>query len=279
MLIDFIYYSNFDFVIIIASTCCHIWSGEVAILIRAHSTLSMDSAEESEYSSDSQSERDVEEEEEEEEEEDENEEEDVPSTAEKDGQGGGEGRKRKRKAVGHRRKLRTKYESVKDFNPEARSAQTEEIERIRRLELQRSLQIGASSAVARGNVTGRDEERGVREGGGMGEDELPVVLDLAEEEEEESVEAIVISSDSEGEAVGERGRRGEGVGRREVKPEPGSSVRLGRYDGGGVLEDGRVVVNVGHREEEEDLLLAPQIARIIKPHQVRIISNSRRFWG
>jgi hypothetical protein len=33
-------------------------------------------------------------------------------------------------------------------------------------------------------------------------------------------------------------------------------------------EQGQVLVNVGHPAEEPDIFLAPQIARIIKPHQV-----------
>ncbi|XP_066996034.2 uncharacterized protein [Anabrus simplex] len=33
-------------------------------------------------------------------------------------------------------------------------------------------------------------------------------------------------------------------------------------------EHGRVLVNVGHPPEEEDIFLAPQIARVIKPHQI-----------
>ncbi|XP_018335887.1 uncharacterized protein LOC108744551 isoform X2 [Agrilus planipennis] len=33
-------------------------------------------------------------------------------------------------------------------------------------------------------------------------------------------------------------------------------------------EQGRVVVNIGHPEGEQDIYLAPQIARIIKPHQI-----------
>ena len=32
--------------------------------------------------------------------------------------------------------------------------------------------------------------------------------------------------------------------------------------------DGRVLVNVGHTENDPDIFLAPQIQRIIKPHQV-----------
>lgn len=33
-------------------------------------------------------------------------------------------------------------------------------------------------------------------------------------------------------------------------------------------ESGRVLINVGHPENEPDVFLAPQIARIIKPHQI-----------
>lgn len=33
-------------------------------------------------------------------------------------------------------------------------------------------------------------------------------------------------------------------------------------------DQGRVVINVGHAENEQDIFLAPQIARIIKPHQI-----------
>ena len=40
-------------------------------------------------------------------------------------------------------------------------------------------------------------------------------------------------------------------------------------------EQGRVVINIGHPENEEDIFLAPQIGRIIKPHQV--FSNISNF--
>lgn len=32
--------------------------------------------------------------------------------------------------------------------------------------------------------------------------------------------------------------------------------------------EGRVVVNIAHPDNEPDIFLAPQIARIIKPHQI-----------
>lgn len=50
-------------------------------------------------------------------------------------------------------------------------------------------------------------------------------------------------------------------------------------------EQGRVVINIGHPEGEDDIFLAPQIARIIKPHQIggvrflfdNIIESVERF--
>lgn len=201
------------------------------------------------------------------EEEDDDSEEEAPSGT-KGAERGGEKqrRKRKRKMAGHRRDLRSKYDSVKDFNPEARSAQTEEVERIRRLELQRSLQ--AASPSVPGIVTGNDTDPTALLGRG------PVFRNLAEEEPRESVEAIVISSDSEEEDERERlrGEEGRGVsggrvgeGTREVKREEG---RGGRYDIVGEERGEQVVINMGHPPDEEDVSLAPQIERIIKPHQV-----------
>ncbi|CAH0749771.1 unnamed protein product [Diatraea saccharalis] len=50
-------------------------------------------------------------------------------------------------------------------------------------------------------------------------------------------------------------------------------------------EQGRVLINIGHPENEEDIFVAPQIARIIKPHQIggvrflfdNIIESVERF--
>ena len=42
----------------------------------------------------------------------------------------------------------------------------------------------------------------------------------------------------------------------------------GRYDVVGEGGGEKVVVNLGHGEDEEDVVLPPQVARIIKPHQV-----------
>ena len=80
-----------------------------------------------------------------EEEEEEGEEECDESESEEEQRGGeevspGNGQKKKKrkrkstKQLGHRRNIKSKYESIEDFNPEALMAQTEELERIKRLE-------------------------------------------------------------------------------------------------------------------------------------------------
>lgn len=42
-------------------------------------------------------------------------------------------------------------------------------------------------------------------------------------------------------------------------------------------EQGRVLINIGHAENEEDIFLAPQIARVIKPHQVCVYCQLQKF--
>ena len=190
-----------------------------------------------------------------------------PKGAERGDQGR---RKRKRKLAGRRREIRTKYESVKDFNPEARSAQTEEIERIRRLELQRTLQAANPSAARVAGATDDAAEGSALLG------RSPVFRNLAEDEKRERVEAIVISSDSEDEEDVQRAVGGGVVVNRTKMTEGGREEggeeerRGGRYDVVGEGEGEQVIVNLGHLPEEEDVELPPQIARIIKPHQVGV---------
>lgn len=40
---------------------------------------------------------------------------------------------------------------------------------------------------------------------------------------------------------------------------------------------GRVLVNLNHPPEEENVFLAPQLARAVKPHQVQPMSTPLRF--
>ena len=191
------------------------------------------------------------------------------------------GRKRKRKtSTHHRRKLRSKYESVDDFNPEARTAQSEELERIRRLKLQQTLIGEADFEEAEEGEEGRAEDerrkseelRAVRGESSTSSSAEVVVVDLTEmvEEEQKSsdVEAIVIDSGSESE---------DDHASKSGNSQPGSTRSSGRmeidklnrkYDWAEPCLDGRVLVNVGHGSGEDDVFLAPQVARVAKPHQV-----------
>lgn len=176
-------------------------------------------------------------------------------------------RKRSKHQPGHRRVLRSKYESVEDFNPDARSAQTEELERIRRLELQQSLLDDSITS----SVSEREEEsiEGALNGENSASQEA-VVVDLTEviEEDETKADAIVIESGSESE--GEEGRTGKRAKVNSTASAVKRSVRrLNRkYDVIDPLPDGRVLVNVGHAPEEEDVFLPPHLAAVVKPHQV-----------
>lgn len=184
-------------------------------------------------------------------------------------------RSRKRKSVGHRRKLRSKYESIEDFNPEARTAQTEELERIRRLELQQSLTAEESGSKAKGQVSDEGDARSLR--GGESGGAAVMVVDLTEGMRDEGSarsEAIVIDSGSEsGEEQqlpqAKRPRAtAEGVSRPSTDSGVGKLSR-GKYDVIGAMPDGRVMINLGHPANEPDICLAPQIMASAKPHQVR----------
>lgn len=61
----------------------------------------------------------------------------------------------------------------------------------------------------------------------------------------------------------------------EGEPEPGGTAEDPNNSGAHTNdfcnqpdEEGRILVNVGHPPEDPDIFLAPQIARVIKPHQV-----------
>ena len=174
---------------------------------------------------------------------------------------------------------------MEDFNPAARSAHTEELERIRRLELQQSLggtsppEGGENETTGLGDeeeaLIGDDADRSTASGSPD-----PMLVDLTEgqvaEDERARAEAIVIgsSSDSESGEDSQRGKR-EPRGRGTQPQGTAKAVKRGakrlnrKYDVVEPHPDGRVLVNVGHPPEERDVFLAPQIAAAAKPHQVR----------
>ena len=89
---------------------------------------------------------------------DEDEEEEKGSPAEEGGKSKDRRRKRRRRSQGHRHNLKRKFDGLEDMNPEALSAQTEELERIRRLELQQSLlDAPESSTSSKGESSQRQD--------------------------------------------------------------------------------------------------------------------------
>lgn len=89
-----------------------------------------------------------------------------------------------------------------------------------------------------------------------------VTISSGSEEEEEvgqkpqssDDDCILISGDEEEEDVADDDSNNTGMHTNDAYNQPDDS--------------GRVLINVGHPENEPDVFLAPQIARIIKPHQI-----------
>lgn len=210
--------------------------------------------------------------------------------------------------MGLRKKLRTHIESVEEFNPEARDAQSAELERIRRLELQQSVcvdtEVGPSGPPPVGTKSDNlmVEEQGghypVRESmcsPGL----IPKARSIKQSvtgvarvhSKGVPVEAIVIDSSSSSDSESSDGELIQTVSRPSVVGGPSrppvSNVPLlqarqappttsaaspkqlrGKYDMIGQCIDGKVLVNVGHAPNERDVFLAPQLSSAAKPHQV-----------
>ena len=49
------------------------------------------------------------------------------------------------------------------------------------------------------------------------------------------------------------------------------SLSSSKYDVVEPCIDGNVLINVNHPTSEPDVFLAPQLSRVVKPHQVRLI--------
>lgn len=226
-------------------------------------------------------------------------------------------RYRKRNTAGLRKKLRTHYESVEDFNPEARSAQSAELERIRRLDLQRggitsptllppphtthshilsaqqstSYTVTATSSEDAPQLTSSVEgvpceggEGVKREGGDSPELVMVDLTHLTQAVKSDAKTAppsdtIVIDSGSDSDSNIEKGlphsASAETQSVAKVKgaahlPQSGRPEALHRkYDDPTVPRpDGKLIVNTDHGPSETDVFLAPQLARLIKPHQV-----------
>lgn len=214
-------------------------------------------------------------------------------------------RLRKKKGMGMRKRLRVHIESVDEFNPEARDAQSAELERIRRLEMQCSFS-SAQGDTAQGDAAQGDTAQGDSptdgrptglpvEGGSshtltspLESSSSPEILqveitDLSQvpgvQRIEPPVEPIIIesgSSDSDGilQKVVSLPQRPVVLGGHASTAHPAPRQvpqRLcGKYDAFTPRPDGRVLANKGHRVGEMDVFVAPQIAGIAKEHQVSL---------
>ena len=176
------------------------------------------------------------------------------------------------------------------------SAQKEERERLRRLELQRSLAAAAASSSVPQSVS-KVVENSIPLSGSS-KPSSPLSVDTREKKQDQQV--IVIDSDDEGNTSSSftssvncchpqavDGNFIEIISSdSEVEidesdddsDDSGSHTRRDLdYENSGLHVDdslnqadsqGRVVVNVNHPADEEDIFLAPQVAKVIKPHQV-----------
>lgn len=221
-------------------------------------------------------------------------------------------KKRKRNDPTKRKKIR-RILREEDLTEVTISAQKEEKERLRRLELQRSLAAAAAVSTSAQNSNSAENITHARNS----RPTTPVSVDVREKKDPDAQVIIIdsdderensstvncchsqmnlngssieiISSDSEVEITGESDDD-------EEDDDDCSNLSHGAvdYENSGLHVDdsinqldshGRVLVNVNHPVDEEDIFLAPQIAKVIKPHQIggvrffydNLIETLRRF--
>lgn len=180
---------------------------------------------------------------------------------------------RKKQPPGMRRQIRTKFDTVEDLNPEARLAQTDEIERIRRLELQQSLTALETAALEPVPLSSDDRKSDLPTGSSSSLSTAP---------NENAGSLVVVQSDQDTSSDSNDDERPNGEPAAGPPPpalpvpppstppaaEKGVEAVQKKYDLLGRREDGRVLVNVGHPPNEPDIFLAPQIASVVQQHQV-----------
>lgn len=183
---------------------------------------------------------------------------------------------RKKQPTGMRRQIRTKFDTVEDLNPEARLAQTDEIERIRRLELQQSLTALETAVLEPAPLFSDDRKSDLPSGSSSS-------FSTASNEKAGSLVVVQSDQDTSSDSSDDESPIREPAA---VPPPPpvlsvpppstppaaenGIEVVQRKYDLLGRREDGRVLVNVGHPPNEPDIFLAPQIASAVQLHQVSV---------
>lgn len=212
--------------------------------------------------------------------------------------------KRKRKQVDPSKRKRIRRILRDDELTEGTiSAQKEERERLRRLELQRSLAAVGSSSLPTSKVVENLRSESPNSSGSK--PSSPVAVDVREKKHGEP-HVIVIDSDDEGDSGSHSStvnycdsqKSAENLNGDLIEiissdsevegdsddddDDSGGPLNASKrsdvdYDNSGLHADdsvnivdpqGRVLVNVNHPLDEEDIFLAPQVAKVIKAHQV-----------
>lgn len=182
-------------------------------------------------------------------------------------------RKRKKKDITKRRQIR-KILDESQLDKETLNAQLEERERLKRLELQKSLAIEGQSTHPVSTTPPCNSESCTPQS--------PVVVDFRKKSKQQSA-VIVIDSDEEGDDSkqhdievissgsdgGSDGMKSDESDTEEDSDIDENNVGLHSDDKFNIPnQNGSVLVNTDHPLSEDDIFLAPQIARTVKPHQV-----------
>ncbi|KAM9443950.1 helicase ARIP4 isoform 2-T2 [Clarias gariepinus] len=161
----------------------------------------------------------------------------------------------------HMRRNIRKLLEEHQLEPGTKAAQQEELERRKRLEQQRkdyplpAVDLSSLAAVAKGEVICLDSSGDEGESRGSAPPPKPApredVIELSSGDEE----MFHISEEEEDER----------------STSPGTEESSGSHINDALNQpdaQGRVLVNINHPAEEDDLFLAPQLARAVKPHQI-----------
>lgn len=173
--------------------------------------------------------------------------------------------KKRRKPLNRRRNIR-KVLKMHQLDPKTLDAQREEQERLQRLELQRSLSnqaatvsVAAQKSTIDDNLVGNRQAILILDDGDDSDNEFDHSsnddIEMGSAAKPTHVESVILISSSESE---------------DEKAASDSSEDCTNLLSVANIksENGNIVVNIGHMPDEPDIFLPPQIAKVIKPHQV-----------
>ncbi|XP_072522588.1 helicase ARIP4 [Salminus brasiliensis] len=147
------------------------------------------------------------------------------------------------------------------LEPGTKAAQQEELERRKRLEQQRkdyplpAVDIPSLATVCKGEVICLDSSGDEGDSRGTAPPPKPAPRDDVIELSSGDEDALPISSEDDDERPGTPG----------TEESSGSHINDAQNQQDA---QGRVLININHPAEEDDLFLAPQLARAVKPHQI-----------